>query len=58
VIYLGSIAATAFTGFDLTLTMENVLIGVGFSISIGLISGLVPASMASKMVPVDAIRSN
>lgn len=58
IIFLVSLIATSATGFDLTLTFKNVAIGLGFSIVIGLISGLVPASMASRMVPVDAIRSN
>lgn len=58
IIFLGSLVATSFTSFDLTLTFENILIGIGFSVGIGLVSGLVPASMAAKMVPVDAIRSN
>ncbi len=58
VIFLGSLAASSATGFDLSLTLKNVLIGIGFSVGIGLISGLVPASMAARMVPVDAIRSN
>jgi putative ABC transport system permease protein len=58
VIFLGSMIASSATGFDLALTLKNVLIGLGFSVGIGLVSGLVPASMAARMVPVDAIRSN
>jgi putative ABC transport system permease protein len=58
IIFLGSLAASSATGFDLSLTLKNVLIGVGFSVVIGLVSGLIPALRASRMVPVDAIRSN
>lgn len=58
IIFLGSLAASTATGFDLSLTLKNVLIGVGFSVVIGLVSGLIPALRASRMVPVDAIRSN
>ncbi len=58
VIFLGSMIASSATGFDLALTLKNVLIGLGFSVGIGLVSGLVPSSMAARMVPVDAIRSN
>ncbi|MCH2215806.1 MAG: ABC transporter permease [Flavobacteriales bacterium] len=57
-IYIASLAATHFTGFELTLTLKNIGIGLGFSVAIGLISGIIPASTAAKMVPVDAIRSN
>ncbi len=57
VIWLGSIAASGATGFDLVLTGKNILIGLGFSVGIGLVSGLVPASLAARMEPVDAIRS-
>jgi putative ABC transport system permease protein len=58
VIFLGSLAASSATGFDLTLTLKNIGIGLGFSVAIGLISGVVPASLAAKMEPVEAIRSN
>jgi putative ABC transport system permease protein len=58
IIFIGSVIASAATGFDLTLTIENILIGLGFSVSIGLISGVVPALLAARMAPVEAIRSN
>jgi len=58
IIFLAGLIATSVTGFDLSLTIKNVGIGLGFSIVIGLVSGLIPAVMASRMVPVEAIRSN
>ncbi len=57
VIWLLTLAAGAMGGFELVLSMKNVLIGLGFSVSIGLISGIVPALLAARMEPVDAIRS-
>ena len=58
IIFLGGLAASAMTDFDLSLTLENVAIGLGSSVAIGLISGFIPAFTASRMVPVEAIRSN
>lgn len=42
--------------FDIHLSMANVLIGVLTSIAVGVLSGLIPASQASRMDPVEAIR--
>lgn len=58
IIYLGTLAATALTDFDLTLTINNIFIGIMVSVVIGLISGIVPAYQAAGMEPVEAIRSN
>jgi putative ABC transport system permease protein len=43
--------------FVLVLTLNNIMIGVGVSGLIGLISGLLPARNASKLNPVEAMRS-
>jgi len=56
-IFITTLVVTGTTGFELVLSLENVLIGLGFSVSIGLISGIVPALMAARMEPVDAIRA-
>jgi putative ABC transport system permease protein len=42
--------------FELFLSLGNVILGVSLSLIIGLISGIIPAIMASRMSPVDAIR--
>lgn len=49
---------TAISGFDLAMSLNNVLTGVLLSAAIGLLSGLAPASMAARLDPVEAIRFN
>ena len=44
--------------FNFSLTISNIILGVSISLIIGIISGIIPALKASKMDPVDAIRSN
>jgi putative ABC transport system permease protein len=43
--------------FTLQLTFMNMLIGVSVSMSIGLIAGIVPSYIASRLDPVEAMRS-
>ncbi len=57
-IYLGTLAASFFTDFDLILTWTNILVGLGFSAGIGLVSGVLPAFFAARMEPVEAMRSS
>lgn len=42
---------------ELTMSLENISIGLGVSAIIGMLSGIVPAVMAAKLDPVVAIRS-
>jgi len=44
--------------FDIFLSIENVMLGIGISVGIGLISGIWPAKSASNLDPVEAIRSS
>lgn len=41
----------------LALSVGNVMLGIGVSAIIGVVSGIVPAMMAARMDPVEAIRS-
>lgn len=42
---------------ELVLTFRNIAIGLGVSITIGMIAGIIPAAMAARMDPVEAIRA-
>ncbi|HEY4196030.1 MAG TPA: ABC transporter permease [Mucilaginibacter sp.] len=57
-VYLGTIAVKAAIDIQVVLGMENIIIGIGTSVAIGVISGIVPAYSASRLDPVEAIRSN
>jgi putative ABC transport system permease protein len=43
--------------FKVSLTAGNIMLGLGISISIGIISGFVPARTAARMDPVEAINT-
>ena len=49
--------AAAQTGFDFILSADNILVGATISIILGVVAGIVPALLASRMDPVEAIRS-
>ena len=57
IVYLGAFAITALLEIELYLTIGNVLMGMGISAAIGLLAGVIPAYFASRMDPVEAIRS-
>ena len=58
IVLLMTQAASAAIDFDLTLSLANILTGLGISAIIGIISGFVPAYTASRLDPVEAIRTN
>jgi putative ABC transport system permease protein len=57
-VFIVSIIASQFTGdFEFVLSLKNILIGTTISAFIGLIAGILPAISASKLDPVEAIRT-
>jgi putative ABC transport system permease protein len=54
-VYLLSFASLG--SLELSLSLGNVILGVGVSVIIGTLSGIVPAGMAAKLDPVIAIRA-
>lgn len=57
-VYLVSVIASQFTGdFKFVLSAWNMFIGASISAIIGLISGILPAVSASRLDPVEAIRT-
>ncbi len=57
VVYGLTLLGNHFIDFNFTLTLRNMVIGLSLSVGIGLVSGFIPALLASRMNPVDAIRS-
>ena len=52
-----SMGLTKMLDFEFVLSFSNVMLGSGLAIFIGLIAGILPAISASKLDPVEAIRS-
>lgn len=57
-VFFGTVIASSLAeDFDFVLSFKNMLIGFSISSFIGLISGVIPAISASKLDPVEAIRT-
>ncbi len=57
IIFLLTLALSSAIGMNLILTEGNIILGLAVSFFIGLISGFVPAWSASRLDPVEAIRT-
>ena len=52
-----TLVLTKVVEFEFVLSLGNILLGSGIAIAIGLVSGILPAISASRLDPVEAIRS-
>ncbi len=57
-IFLGTVAASFALDMNVLLSLKNIQVGLGLSIIIGMVSGVIPAYGASQLDPVEAIRSS
>ena len=57
-VFVLSVLLTNFADFEASLSLNNAVLGLGVSVVIGVIAGILPAIRASNLDPVEAIRAN
>jgi len=58
IVFIGASIISMTGDFTVTLTMDNIVMGIGISSLIGLVSGIFPAWQGARMDPVVAINSS
>jgi putative ABC transport system permease protein len=56
-IFLGTLLVNHFSDLSISLSNSNIVLGISISVLIGIISGFIPSYSASKLDPVEAMRS-
>lgn len=56
-VFLITFLISSVAGFPIYLSSKNIVIGLGISVTVGIVSGIIPAYLASRMNPVEAIRA-
>jgi putative ABC transport system permease protein len=57
-VFTGSYFGSEALGFEIVLTWNKIILGTVTSSVIGLVAGYIPALMASRLNPVEAMRMN
>jgi putative ABC transport system permease protein len=57
-IFIAVLIANKSIDMDFSLSMKNIVTGIGISVTIGIIAGIVPAYLGSRLNPVEAINTN
>ena len=55
---VGGLTMIPMGSFVVNMVWKNVILGVSISMVVGILSGIVPAAMAARLDPVEAIRAN
>jgi len=55
-VYIVLAIVSKFADFHMAMSMSNVLVGLILSAVVGLMAGVIPAFLAARLMPVDAIR--